>query len=276
MGTIRILGIGDIVGAPGRRIIHERLPDLLRTKRIDFVVANAENVTGGSGIKPDHARALLDVGIDVLTGGDHIWRRKEIIPFISGCRRLLRPANYPASNPGVGHTIVERPFGKVGVVHVVGRIFMMSAHAACPFTTARELAEKIRRETPLVVVDFHAEATSEKIALGWYLDGEVSFIFGTHTHVPTADERLLPKGSAYITDVGMTGPYASVIGRRVEPVLQKMVTQMPAYFDVADGDVRLCGAIATIDTETGKAAAIERVVLCEQETGRGPDSRVPP
>lgn len=263
MSAIRILGIGDIVGGPGRRILRERLSDLAREKQVDFIVANAENATGGSGIRPEHAAQMLDGGIDVLTGGDHIWRKKEIIPFIQNNSRLLRPANYPDSNPGVGHTLIERPFGKVGVIHVVGRIFMMSAQAACPFETTRRLAEELRKETPIIVVDVHAEATSEKIAFGWYLDGRVSYIFGTHTHIPTADERLLPKGTAYITDVGMTGPYESVIGRKVEPVLQKMVTQMPAYFEVAEGDVRLYGAIATVDTETGKATAIERVSLFE-------------
>lgn len=265
---MRILGIGDIVGHPGRKILADQLGRLRALRKIDFVVANAENATGGSGIIPDHAKAMLENGVDVITGGDHIWGKKEIIPFIASCSRLLRPANYPDSNPGAGHTIVHTTFGPVGVIHVVGRIFMTSAQAACPFTTAETLAKKLREQTKIVVIDIHAEASSEKIAFGWHMDGLASFIFGTHTHVQTADERILPKGTAYITDAGMTGPYESVIGRRIDRVLHKMITQMPAPFDVADGDPRICGAIATIDVETGRATAVERVVVDENGTIR--------
>ncbi|HLG42254.1 MAG TPA: TIGR00282 family metallophosphoesterase [Planctomycetota bacterium] len=260
---MRILGIGDIVGSPGRKIIADQLGRLRQERKIDFVVANAENATGGSGITPEHATAMLAQGVDVLTGGDHVWGKKEIIPFIAGCSRLLRPANYPDSNPGAGYTIADSPQGPVGVVHVVGRIFMTTAQAGCPFTTAETLAKKLRERTPVIVVDLHAEATSEKMAFGWHMDGLASFIFGTHTHIQTADERVLPKGTAYITDAGMTGPYESVIGRRIDRVLHKMITQMPAPFDVAEGDARICGAIATVDPKTGRASAIERVVVFE-------------
>lgn len=262
-GSVRILGIGDIVGSPGRKIVLDQVGHLRKGKEIDFVVANAENATGGAGIRPEHAKEMLENGVDVITMGDHVWGKREIIPFISGCSRLLRPANYPDSNPGAGYVVVDAPFGTIAVIHVVGRIFMTTSQSACPFTTAEALADRVREKTPVIVVDMHAEATSEKVAFGWHMDGKASFIFGTHTHVQTADERILPRGTAYITDAGMTGPYESVIGRRVDRVLHKMITQMPAPFDVAEGDPRLCGAIATVDLESGRATAVERVMLFE-------------
>ncbi len=256
---MRILGIGDIVGNPGRKIIADQLGRLRQERKIDFVVANAENATGGSGITPEHAKAMLDQGVDVLTGGDHVWGKKEIIPFIAGCSRLLRPANYPDSNPGAGYTIADSPLGPVGVVHVVGRIFMTTAQAGCPFTTAETLAKKLRERTPIIVVDMHAEATSEKMAFGWYMDGLASFIFGTHTHIQTADERILPKGTAYLTDVGMTGPHDSVIGVDVASVLGRFLTGMPARFDVATGNPRLNAVLIDADESTGLARGLTRL-----------------
>jgi metallophosphoesterase (TIGR00282 family) len=261
MGTIRILGIGDIVGRPGRRVIQELLPELRRARQIDFVVGNGENVSGGSGLRPQEAEELFGAGVDVLTGGDHVWGKRELIPYIDKTDRILRPANYPAEQPGAGFGVYPLRDGlAVGVVHVQGRVFM-NIPADCPFKTADAAIEKIRARTPIVVVDFHGEATSEKVAAGWHLDGRASFIFGTHTHVQTADERVLPHGTAYITDCGMTGPYDSVIGRRKDVVIQRFLTQIPAKFDVATDDPRLCGALATIDAATGRAVAIERVML---------------
>lgn len=261
---VKILGIGDIVGKPGRNIIRDRLKRFVADQHIDFVVGNGENLSGGSGIMPYEADEMFLSGVHVITGGDHVWGKKEIIPYIDQQPRLLRPANYPPENPGRGHTIMEAANGvKVGVIHVQGRVFMNNMQADCPFKAARRLCDEILKTTPVIVVDMHAEATSEKIAIGWYLDGTASFIFGTHTHIQTADERILPNGTAYITDAGMTGPYESVIGRKTDRVLHKFLTQMPSHFEVATGDVRLCGAVATVDSETGRASAIHRVVIYE-------------
>lgn len=263
---LRLLAIGDVVGKPGREFIKKRLPDFCREERIDFVVANGENLTDGQGITPPEAEDLFRAGVHVITGGDHIWNRKEIIPYILQTPRLLRPANYHDDQPGGGMVTVDLPNGlKVGVIHVQGRVFM-NTQAGCPFQTAKRLVEKLRGETRIIAVDMHCEATSEKVAMGWWLDGNVSFVFGTHTHIQTADERVLPRGTAYITDCGMTGPYESVIGRKIERVLQRFTTGMPARFDVATGDVRMCGALATVDSETGQAESITRVVLRDVPT----------
>ncbi len=244
---LQILAIGDVVGKPGREFVRRRLPDFCRTEHIDFVVANGENLTDGAGITPAEAEDLFGAGVHVITGGDHIWNRKEIIPYISQESRLLRPANYPQEQPGAGTTVVELPIGiRVAVLHVQGRVFM-NTPAACPFQTAKDCVDRLRQDTSIIAVDMHCEATSEKIAMGWWLDGRVSFVFGTHTHIQTADDRVLPQGTAYITDCGMTGPYESVIGRRVDRVLHRFTTGMPARFEVATGDVRLCGAVATVE-----------------------------
>jgi len=257
----RILAVGDVVGRPGRTILRERLPEFCRRELVDCVVANAENVSGGSGLMPAEADELFRAGIHVLTAGDHVWGRKEIIPYIDRTPRLLRPANLPAEQPGRGATVVETSSGvPVGIVSLLGRVFM-NTPADCPFQAARRLVSELRARTPVVVVEIHGEATSEKIALGWWLDGRASFVFGTHTHIPTADERILPQGTAYITDVGMTGPYESVIGRRIDRVLHRFTTGMPAPFEVATGDVRLCGALATVDSESGRALEIRRVEI---------------
>lgn len=258
---IRILGIGDVVGKPGRTIVRDRLKKYCAQEGIGFVIANVENVSGGSGVTPNEADEMFQVGCNVLTCGDHVWAKREIIPYMEDCPALLRPANYPEEQPGRGHTVLELPGGlKIGVMHIQGNVFM-NTPAANPFKTAQRLYEEMSKQTKIIVLDMHCEATSEKIAMGWFLDGKASFVFGTHTHIQTADERVLPNGTAYITDCGMTGPYESVIGRRVDRVLHRFVTGMPAHFEVATGDVRLCGAVATIDVETGRAEAVKRVVL---------------
>ncbi len=257
---MKILFIGDIVGRPGRRAVHDLLPGIVEREELDFVIANAENIAGGSGITQNLFGKLLSYGVDFITTGDHVWRKVEIAETMRTDTRIVRPANYHDDAPGSGMSVVEARNGvKVAVIQIIGRVFMQPAE--CPFAAAAKMIEKARAETPLIVVDFHAEATSEKIAMGWFLDGKVSAILGTHTHIPTADERILPNGTAYITDVGMTGPYHSVIGRKVEPVLKRFITGMPHPFDVAEDDVRLCGAIVDLDETTGRAESIRRVCL---------------
>lgn len=256
---LRILCIGDIVGKPGRDLLREHLASIIQEHEIDGVVANAENISGGSGIMPKEADLLFRNGCDALTSGDHVWRKRDIVPYIEASERLIRPANYHATQPGRGSAVVELRNGtRIGVVQVQGRIFM-NTQANCPFAAVDREIEKLREETKVIIVDMHAEATSEKIAMGWHLDGRASFIFGTHTHIPTADETVLPKGTAYVTDLGMTGPYESVIGRRVDRVLQQLTTGMPCRFDVAEGDVRLYGAVVTIDPRSGEASEIRRI-----------------
>jgi len=260
---VRILAIGDVVGKPGRAIILNRLGDYCRKELVDCVVANGENLAGGSGLLPVEADELFKAGVHVITGGDHIWGKKEIIPYIDRTPGLIRPANYPTDQPGKGYTIVETASGvKVGVLHLQGRVYM-NVPCDCPFLTAKKVVAELREKTNVIAVDMHCEATSEKVAMGWWLDGQASFVFGTHTHIQTADERVLPQGTAYITDCGMTGPYESVIGRRVDRVLHRFTTGMPAHFEVATGDVRLCGALATIDAGSGRALEVKRVVVRE-------------
>jgi metallophosphoesterase (TIGR00282 family) len=255
----KILLIGDIVGAPGRKAVEVALPKLIAQHKIDFVVANAENAAGGSGLTPEIADELFSRGVDVITTGDHVWRQKEIVPRLETDNRILRPANYPKSASGKGYALVDAKNGvKVAVINVVGRIFMGSSN--CPFETVNQIIEEISLDTAVIVVDVHAEATSEKVAMGWFLDGRASAVFGTHTHVQTADETVLPGGTAFITDVGMTGPYDSVIGRAKDKVIAALTTSMPRHFDVAEGDIRLGGALVTVDSDTGRAKAIERVM----------------
>jgi metallophosphoesterase (TIGR00282 family) len=262
--NLKILALGDIVGRPGRRILANKLQPFREAGRIDFVVANGENVAGGSGITPELMEKLYSYGVDVITTGDHVWKKKKIIPYMDESRRILRPANYSEKAAGRGLTFFE-VFDKctVAVLNLQGRTFMPPSE--CPFEAADRALRECQGRTKIILVDMHAEATSEKIAMGWFLDGRVSAVFGTHTHIQTADERILPKGTAYITELGMTGPYESVIGRRIDRVLKKFTTSMPAPFDVAKRDVRACGIMSTIDVETGKALSIERVVIREDE-----------
>ena len=260
---MRLLFIGDIFGRPGRTIVKERLPDLVKNHQIDLVLANGENAAAGFGITPPLAEDLFELGIDVITTGNHIWDKREIVDYFqrdgneSLSRRLLRPANYPSDMPGWGLYQGQKREVPYAVVNLQGRVFMASNDD--PFRVADQLLKEIRAKT--VIVDIHAEATSEKMSLGWYLDGRVTAVIGTHTHVPTADERILPKGTAYITDVGMTGPYESVIGIKKEIILDRFLTNMPARFEPATGDVRLCAVIVDCNEATGKASGIERVML---------------
>ena len=255
---MKALFIGDIVGEPGRNATRKLVPELREKESIDIVIANAENAAGGSGITPQIAEELLSYKVDVITSGDHIWKRKEVVELLDTEKRVIRPLNYPEGVPGSGSAIIEIKGGvKIGVINLVGRVFMQAVE--CPFKTSREEIEKIKKVTPNIFIDMHAEATSEKIALGWYLDGLVTGLFGTHTHVQTADEKILPEGSAYITDTGMTGPFDSVIGRRKEEILTRFVTQMPTRFQMAEDDIWLNGVIVDFDEKSGKARSIVRI-----------------
>ena len=257
---IRVLLIGDIVGKPGRTILKDRLKGYVEEHSIDFVIANGENAAQGSGITEKLFKEIINAGVDCVTCGDHVWKRREIVSVLERDERLLRPFNYPAKAAGRGMSILEMKTGhRIGVATIAGRIFM--GPADCPFAAADTVLEAMKIHTPIRFVEVHAEATSEKVALGWKLNGEVSCVFGTHTHIPTADARVLDKGTAYISDLGMTGPYDSVIGRDKESVLYKFETSMHATFHVAQNDVRLCGAKVTLDAETGRSSAIERVEL---------------
>jgi 2',3'-cyclic-nucleotide 2'-phosphodiesterase len=255
---MRVLFIGDVFGKPGRRLIQQKLHGLIQQLRIDFCVANVENAAAGFGVTPEIADELLRSEIDLLTSGNHIWDKRAIIPYLGEQPRLLRPQNYPPSAPGTGIFIGDSRCGvRVGVLNIQGRVFMPTLD--CPFTVGEAAVERIRKETPVIVVDFHAEATSEKQAFAWYFDGRVSAVVGTHTHVQTADERLLPKGTAYITDLGMTGPYDSVIGSIPDLALERFIRQMPVRLEPATGNPRLCGAVIEIDEQTGRADSIVRV-----------------
>lgn len=255
---MKILFLGDIVGRPGREVVARKVPELKGAGAIDFAAANAENAAGGSGITPQVADELIYSKLDVLTSGDHIWKKKEIYQRLAEDPRILRPANYPEDNPGRGSTLIDLNSGiSIGIINLVGRVFMNSAD--CPFKTAKREVARLKNKTDIILVDFHAEATSEKLALGYYLDGEVSAVVGTHTHVQTADERLLPKGTAYITDLGMTGPQYSVIGRRPESIIQHFLTHMPIKFDMSEEDVELQGVIIDIDESLGKTRSIKRI-----------------
>ena len=254
---MKILFIGDIIGKAGRKVIHQLLPEILRDFQIDFCIANGENASGGFGLTSIIAKQLYEEKIDVLTSGNHIWDNKDIFSFISTEKRLLRPANYPKA-PGFSSSVYIAENGqKVGVLNLSGRIFMHPLD--CPFQIALEKVYELQKECATIIVDFHAEATSEKIAMGWYLEGEVSAVIGTHTHVQTADDTILPKGTAYITDVGMTGPFDSVIGIEKDIIIEKFLTQMPNKFKVARGDLRLYGVVLDIDQDTGKALDIKRL-----------------
>jgi metallophosphoesterase (TIGR00282 family) len=265
---VRILFVGDIFGKPGRTICKELLPQLVSSRKVDLLIANGENAAGGFGLTPALVDELLDLGIDVLTTGNHIWDKREIIEFFQnpdgGSARVLRPANYPSGTPG--HGIYEgttRAGVPYAVINLQGRVFLPDNDD--PFRKADDLLAKIQARS--ILVDFHAEATSEKVAMGWYLDGRVTAVLGTHTHIPTADTRVLPRGTAFQTDVGMTGPYDSVIGVQKELVVQRFLTQMPARWEAAEGDVHLCAVQIDCDPTSGKATSVERLMIPGYQNG---------
>ena len=255
---MRILFIGDIVGRPGRDLVQRGLPVLVDLHQADLVIANAENAAAGSGITRELGEQILRSGVDVMTSGNHIWSKREAIDYIGTEPRLLRPANYPAGAPGNGSYLARTADGRsVGVINVMGRVYMQSIDD--PFAVVMREIEALRPRARVIFVDVHAEATSEKIAMGWYLDGKVTAVVGTHTHVQTADERILPKGTAYLTDAGMTGPHDSIIGVAIEPALSRFLNAMPSKFETATGNPRLNGVVVEADDQTGLATDIERI-----------------
>lgn len=257
-----LMMIGDIVGRPGRTILREKLPLLRKEYEVDFVIANGENAAGGNGITQKIAQELFISGIDFLTMGNHIWDNKDVLNFIEEEARMVRPANYPSGTPGRGYQVIKIESGiSIGIINISGRTFMNALD--CPFRTADVIIDKIKNSTSIVIVDFHAEATSEKIAMGWYLDGRATLVAGTHTHVQTADERILPNGTAYITDLGMTGPVNSILGIEKETVIKKFISQLPVRFEVAKGPSQINGIIVEIDEQTGKAQKIQRIDIKE-------------
>ena len=260
---MKLLFIGDIVGRPGRHAVKELLPKLREQHALDFVIANGENSAGGSGITPETAGEIFSAGVDVITSGDHVWDQKEVMELLASDKRFLRPLNYPPGTPGQGSGVFEvrsSEFGvrsSIGVLNVQGRTFLPPLEH--PFLLAAEAVRRLRERSKIIFVDFHAEATSEKIAFARMLDGQVSAVVGTHTHVQTADEQIFPGGTAYLTDAGFTGPHESVLGREIEPVLKRFLTGMPQRFEVAKNNVLLHGAVIEIDDASGKALKIQRV-----------------
>ena len=254
---MNIMMIGDVYGEPGRAALARTLPKLRDQHHVDFTVVNVENAAGGFGVTQAIADTVLDLGVDVMTTGNHGWDKKEIYGYIGKENRLLRPANYPAGAPGVGYVTVKAGPHRVTVINLMGRVFMHPID--CPFRKAEAIIEAAGAETPIRLVDFHCEATSESIAMGWWLDGKVSAVVGTHRHVQTADERVLPGGTAYITDLGMTGPTDGVIGVDRDQILQRFLTQMPIRFETAKGPTAVHGVVITVEPETGRATAIERL-----------------
>ena len=256
---MRLLFFGDVVGRPGRRALAALLPRLRSREGVDFVIANCENASGGKGIDPDSAEELHDCGVDVLTSGNHIWRNPAIVPYLAENGRLLRPANFPHGVPGSGWTVrkAQRSEVRVGVLNLIGRVFMEPAD--CPFRVAQAAVEELRREARVIFVDMHGEATSEKVGMGRFLDGKVSAVVGSHTHVQTADEVVLAGGTACLTDAGMCGPEDSILGVRTDAVLRRFLTQMPTRFELASGPVIVQGACIEVDEATGRATGIRRI-----------------
>ena len=257
--SLNILCIGDVVGRPGRNVLADKLQGLVQEREIDLVICNAENAAGGSGLTPQIFRKLLNYGVDVVTLGDHAFRKKEVVSVLESSSQIVRPANLGGASVGRRWTVAETKSGRgqVGVAIILGQMFMGNFDS--PWKAVDEVLSEMPADVKVRVIDFHGEASSEKIAMGWHLDGRVSVVFGTHTHVPTADGRVLEKGTAFVSDVGMTGPYDSVLGRRKDRVLTFLTTSMPQHFEVARGDVRLCGVLATVDESTGLARSIERI-----------------
>jgi metallophosphoesterase (TIGR00282 family) len=257
---VKLLFIGDIFGKTGRDLVQRALPALVDRHDIALVIANAENSAGGFGITRETGDAILKAGVDVMTSGNHVWDKKEAMDYIGLEPRLLRPANYPSGVPGCGALIARTAQGdEVGVLNIMGRVFMVQIDD--PFRVAEREIEKLRARTPIILVDVHAEATSEKLAMGWFLDGKVSAVVGTHTHVQTADEQILPGGTAYITDVGMTGPHDGIIGVERDPVINRFLTGLPARFEPASGNPKFHAVVVDIDAKTGRAISIERLSL---------------
>ncbi len=254
---INILFLGDVVGEPGRRAVIESVPELKKELALDFIIVNGENAAGGRGITPKITIDLLRSGVSVVTSGDHIWDQKEIFGYIDTEPRLLRPINYPANTPGQGSIVLETAKGKIGVINVQGRTFTLPI-LENPFLAIDAVVEEVRKETSVIFIDVHAETTSEKIAIGRYLDGRVSAVVGTHTHVQTADETIFPGGTAFLCDAGMCGPSESILGRAIAPILYRFTTNLPTSFPVAKGPVTLHGALLEIDPATGQAASIRR------------------
>lgn len=256
---VRLLCVGDVVGAPGRRVLREAMEVLIPQHRIDCVIVNAENAAGGSGLTAALYQKITNYGVHLITLGDHVYRRRDIIPILETSDNIVRPANLPVVAPGKSFAICETQSGqRVAVMTVLGRLFMKTP-SDCPFAAVDRVLALLPKDVKIVVVEIHAEVTSEKVAMGWHLNGRVSVVFGTHTHIPTADERVLSEGTAYVTDLGMTGPYDSVLGRDRDRVLRAMMTGVPNPFDVATDDPRLCGVLVTVESTTGRATAIERI-----------------
>jgi 2',3'-cyclic-nucleotide 2'-phosphodiesterase len=258
---VNVLAIGDIVGESGRKVLRKYLKEVRNDLKVDFCVANGENAAGGAGLTPLICEELFSYGVDVITGGDHVFDKKEIYPYIQENNKVLRPANLPEEAFGTGYTVVEIPKGSIAILHLCGRVFM-KPQFACPFATFDRIFMVLSQITPYIIVDYHAEATAEKVAFGYYVDGRASLVFGTHTHIPTADEKILPQGCGYITDVGMTGPYNSVIGREINDVLEAFKTGMPKRFEVAKGGGAALSAVySKIDSQTGKCSHIRRIFI---------------
>ena len=260
---LKILCIGDIVGKPGRRIIAEKLKALVQELEIDCVIANAENAAGGSGLTPQIYEKLIRNGVNLITLGDHTYRKRDIIPILEKADNIVRPINMSDKAAGKNYAIYKTSKGPtVGIVTLIGRLFMKPAD--CPYTAADRIIPQLQQKADIIVVDFHAEATSEKVAMGYHLDGRASICFGTHTHIVTADEKIMQHGLAYITDVGMTGPHDSILGRGVENVLKSFKTQMPFPFEIASRDIKMNGILVTVDSNTKKAEQIQRICISEE------------
>lgn len=260
VNLLNIFFVGDIVGQPGLELALSLVPNFLKKYEIDFLIVNGENTTEGKGISAEDAKKIFDMGAHVITTGNHVWDRWDSRKVLNGDRRILRPINYPRENGGHGYVVVDLgEKGKVGVINVQGRVYMQPIDD--PFRSAEWAISKIQEETKVIFVDFHADATAEKMAFGWHLDGKVTAVIGTHTHTPTADGRILPRGTAFQSDVGMTGPYDSVLGMKKEQAIRRLILGTPHKYEVASHDVRLCAVYVQADTETGKAAKMERIVF---------------
>jgi metallophosphoesterase (TIGR00282 family) len=269
---ITLLCIGDVVGKPGRSVVSQAIPKLVKERGVDCVIANVENAAAGSGLTAALYQKFLRYGVHLMTLGDHIYRKQEILPVLEQSAQIVRPANYPEEAVGKEFAVFETKAGpKVAVISVMGRLFMQPP-VNCPFHAVDRVLGRLPEDVKIVVVDIHGEATGEKVAMGWHLCGRVSVVFGTHTHIPTADERVLDGGTAYITDLGMSGPYDSVLGRRKDRVLRAVTTGMPSPFDVATGDPRMSGVLVVVEAETGRANHIERVMMTGAPIVEGEDN----